>query len=77
MPNTWAGQPTPAETVKEGKAIFRLEPGKQAEASPADIRPLLQVLASGGVPHTHPDGSTCFDVSAVMAYMLAGGAVRQ
>jgi predicted amidohydrolase YtcJ len=65
------------ETVKEGKSIFRLEPGKQAEASPADIRPLLQVLASGGVPHTHPDGSTCFDVSAVMAHMLASGAVRQ
>jgi len=65
------------ETIKEGKSIFRLEPGKQAEASPADIRPLLQVLASGGVPHTHPDGSTCFDVSAVMAHMLAGGGVRQ
>ena len=65
------------ETVKEGKSIFRLEPGKQAEASPADIRPLLQVLASGGVPHTHPDGSTCLDTAAIMAYMLASGAVRQ
>jgi predicted amidohydrolase YtcJ len=64
------------ETVKEGKSIFRLE-GKQAEASPADIRPLLQVLASGGVPHTHPDGSTCFDASAIVAYMLASGGAKQ
>jgi predicted amidohydrolase YtcJ len=65
------------ETVKEGKSIFRLEPGKQAEASPADIRPLLQVMASGAPPHTHPDGSQCMDTAAIMAYMLASSPVRQ
>jgi predicted amidohydrolase YtcJ len=65
------------ETVKEGKSIFRLEPGKQAEATPANIGPLLQVMAGGGTPHAHPDGSECMDAAAIMANMLAGGAVRR
>jgi predicted amidohydrolase YtcJ len=65
------------ETVKEGKSIFRLQPGKQAEATPANIGPLLQVMASGGTPHDHPDGSECLDAAAIMANMLAGGAVQQ
>jgi hypothetical protein len=65
------------ETVKEGKSIFRLEPGRQAEAKPADIGPLLQVMASGAIPHAHPDGSECLDAAAIMANMLGGGAARQ
>jgi hypothetical protein len=63
------------ETVKEGKSIFRLQPGKQASATPANIGPLLQVMASGGTPHDHPDGSECMDAAAIMANMLASGAV--
>jgi hypothetical protein len=62
------------ETIKEGKSIFRLQPGKQADATPADVRPLLQVMASGGTPHAHPDGSECMDAAAVMTHMLAGSA---
>jgi predicted amidohydrolase YtcJ len=64
------------ETVKEGKTIFRLQPGKQAEATPANIGPLLQVLASGNVPHDHPDGSECLDAVAVLTNMLGGTAGR-
>jgi hypothetical protein len=65
------------ETVKEGKSIFRLQPGKQAQSTPANIGPLLQVMASGGTPHDHPDGSECMDAAAIMANMLASGAVRR
>jgi predicted amidohydrolase YtcJ len=60
------------ETVKEGKSIFRLEPGQQARAAPANIGPLLQVMASGTTPHAHADGSECFDVAAVLTNMLGG-----
>jgi predicted amidohydrolase YtcJ len=63
------------ETVKEGKSIFRLQQGRQAAATPANIGPLLQVMASGGTPHAHPDGSECMDAAAIMANMLASGAV--
>jgi predicted amidohydrolase YtcJ len=65
------------ETVKGGKSIFRLQPGQRAERTPANIGPLLQVVASGGTPHAHPDGSECMDAAAIMANMLASGAVRQ
>jgi len=65
------------ETVKEGKSIFRLEPGKQAEATPANIGPLLQVMASGSTPHDHPDGSESLDAAAVLTNMLVGSAVGQ
>jgi hypothetical protein len=68
---------TVTETVKEGKSIFRLQPGQRAERTPANIGPLLQVVASGGTPHAHPDGSECMDAAAIMANMLASGAVRQ
>jgi predicted amidohydrolase YtcJ len=63
------------ETIKEGKSIFRLQPGKQADARPANIGPLLQVMASGGIPRDHPDGSECMDAAAVLTSMLSGGAV--
>lgn len=64
------------ETVKDGKTIFRLQPGKQAAATPANIGPLLQVLASGNIPHDHPDGSECLDAAAVLTNMLGGAAGR-
>jgi hypothetical protein len=63
------------ETIKEGKSIFRLQPGRQADATPANIGPLLHVMASGGTPLAHPDGSECMDAAAVMTHMLAGSAV--
>jgi predicted amidohydrolase YtcJ len=70
------------ETVKEGKSIFRLQPGRQAEAAPANIGPLLKVLASGGATegqgHSHAEGDECpGDASAVLAAMLIGSAGGQ
>jgi len=60
------------ETVKEGKTIFRLEPGARAEAVMPDITPLL--VAFGG--HRGPlDGcahDAMFRMTAVMASGLAG-----
>jgi hypothetical protein len=58
-----------------GKSIFRLEQGKQADATPASIGPLLQVMAAVGTPHGHPGGSECLDAAAVLTTMLSGGAV--
>jgi predicted amidohydrolase YtcJ len=64
------------ETVKEGKSIFRLQPGKLAEATPVNIGPLLQVMASGKTPHDHADGSECLDAVAVLTNMLGDPAGR-
>lgn len=66
------------ETVKEGKTIFRLAPGRQAEALPANITPLLQVLAAGSSGHNHADGGDCpGDATAVLEAMLSGSAGRR
>jgi predicted amidohydrolase YtcJ len=70
------------ETVKEGKSIFRLQPGKQAAATPANIGPLLKLLAAGGTVdgegHAHAEGDECpGDASAVLAAMLTGGSGGQ
>ena len=60
------------ETVKEGKAIFRLDPGARAEAPVPDITPLL--VAFGG--HRGPlDGcahDAMFRMASVMASRVAG-----
>ena len=60
------------ETVKEGKTIFRLEPGARADGGVPDITPLL--VAFGG--HRGPlDGcahDAMFRLTAVMASGLAG-----
>jgi predicted amidohydrolase YtcJ len=61
------------ETVKEGKTIFRLEPGARADVGVPDITPLL--VAFGG--HRGPLLDTCahdamFRMTAVMASGLAG-----
>lgn len=61
------------ETVKEGKSIYRLPAEKRTEVTPANIGPMLQVLASGRPPHRHADGSECHtDLGAVLASMLSG-----
>jgi len=60
------------ETVKEGKTIFRLEPGARADSGVPDISPLL--VAFGG--HRGPlDGcahDAMFRMATVMALGLAG-----
>jgi hypothetical protein len=60
------------ETVKEGKTIFKLEPGARADGGMPDITPLL--VAFGG--HRGPlDGcahDAMFRMTAVMASGLAG-----
>jgi hypothetical protein len=61
------------ETVKEGKTIFRLEPGARADGGVPDITPLL--VAFGG--HRGPLIDTCahdamFRMTAVMASGQAG-----
>jgi hypothetical protein len=65
------------ETVKEGKTIFRLAPGKTAQMAPADITPLLKVLAANGAVdgqgHAHAPGDECpGEATAVLAAMLSG-----
>jgi predicted amidohydrolase YtcJ len=61
------------ETVKEGKTIFRLEPGAQAGSGLPDIRPLL--AAFGG--HPGPiDGCAHDAMFRLTAAMAAGSAGR-
>ena len=61
------------ETIKEGKTIFRLEPGAQADSGASDITPLL--VAFGG--HRGPLDDGCahdamFRMAAAMAIGPAG-----
>jgi predicted amidohydrolase YtcJ len=69
------------ETVKEGRTIFRLQPGKRAEVPPPDMTPLLRVLAAGDGSsdgHIHADGSECpGEATAVLARLIARGAGGQ
>lgn len=61
------------ETVKEGKTIFRLEPGARADRSAPDITPLL--VAFGGHRGALDDGcehDAMFRMTAVMASGQAG-----
>jgi predicted amidohydrolase YtcJ len=61
------------ETVKEGKTIFRLDPGARAEAPSPDITPLL--VAFGGHRGGADDGcahDAMFRMTAVMASGLMG-----
>ena len=61
------------ETVKEGKTIFRLEPGARAEGGAPDITPLL--VALGGQRGPLDEGcahDAMFQMTAVMALGLAG-----
>jgi predicted amidohydrolase YtcJ len=58
------------ETVKEGKTIFRLEPGTRAERGAPDISPLL--VAFGGHRGVL-DGGCAHDAMFRMTAVMAGG----
>ena len=61
------------ETIKEGKTIFRLEPGARADSGLPDITPLL--VAFGG--HPGPVDGCAHDAMFRMTAVMAGGpAVR-
>jgi predicted amidohydrolase YtcJ len=57
------------ETVKEGKTIFRLDPGARAEAPMPDITPLL--VAFGG--HSGPADGCAHDAMFRMTTVMASG----
>ena len=62
------------ETVKEGKTIFRLEPGARADGGAPDISPLL--VAFGGHRAGSDDGCAHDAMSRMTAVMAAGAAGR-
>ncbi len=62
------------ETVKEGKTIFRLEPGARAERSAPDISPLL--VAFGGHRGALDDGCAHDAMFRMTAFMAGGPAGR-
>jgi hypothetical protein len=57
------------ETVKEGKTIFRLDPGARADSAVPDITPLL--VAFGG--HSGPIDGCAHDAMFRMTAVMAGG----
>jgi hypothetical protein len=57
------------ETVKEGKTVFRLEPGARADSGPPDISRLL--MAFGG--HAGPLDGCAHEAMFRMAAVMAGG----
>ena len=62
------------ETVKEGKTIFRLEPGTRAERGAPDISPLL--VAFGGHRGVLDDGCAHDAMFRMTAFMAGGQAGR-
>ncbi len=62
------------ETVKEGKTIFRLEPGARADSGAPDISPLL--VAFGGHRRGGDDGCAHEAMLRMTAVMAAGAAGR-
>jgi len=62
------------ETIKEGKTIFRLEPGARADRSAPDITPLL--VAFGGERGSLPDGCA-HDAMFQMTTVMASGLERR
>jgi predicted amidohydrolase YtcJ len=62
------------ETVKEGKTIFRLEPGARAEREVPDITPLL--MAFGGHRGRSDDGCAHDAMFQMVAAMASGAAGR-
>ena len=62
-----------AETVKEGKTIFRLEPGARADRGGPDITPLLVALSGHrGTLDEDCSHDAMFQLAAVMASGVAG-----
>jgi hypothetical protein len=63
------------ETVKEGKTIFRLEPGARADGGVSDITPLLTAFSGHGHRGRIEDGcahDVMFRMTAAMAIGQAG-----
>jgi len=61
------------ETVKEGRTIFRLEPGARAGRAAPDIRALLVAFGGHGGPlHDGCAHDAMFRMAAVMASGVAG-----
>ena len=58
-----------AETVKEGKTVFRLEPGKRTDIGLPDITPLL--VAFGG--HPGPVDGCAHEAMFQLTTVMAGG----
>jgi len=58
------------ETVKEGKTIFRLEPGARADRVVPDITPLLMAFGA----HRGPADGCAMDAMFRMTSVMAGGA---
>jgi hypothetical protein len=58
-----------AETIKEGKTIFRLEPGARADGGVPDVTPLL--MAFGG--HRGPADGCAYDAMFRMTAVMASG----
>jgi len=63
------------ETVKEGKTIFRLEPGARADSAVPDITPLLTAFSGHG--HRGRIDDACahdamFRIAAAMAVATPG-----
>jgi predicted amidohydrolase YtcJ len=66
------------ETIKEGRTIYRLAPGKRAEATPASIMPMLAGLSRAHGGHDHGDGAECpGDAAILLANLMTGGAGGQ
>lgn len=65
------------ETIKEGKTIFRLDPGAKVAAPATDIMPLLTAFAGHG-GHGEQAGEACAHdaLFRMMAVMAAGQAAR-
>ena len=60
------------ETIKEGKTIFRLEPGARTASAAPDIAPLLVAFGGHGGPLDGCAHDAMFRMTAVMATSQAG-----
>ena len=60
------------ETVKEGKTIFRLDPGARADGGASDITPLLVAFGGHRGPLDACAHDAMFRMTAVMASGLSG-----
>lgn len=65
------------ETIKEGKTIFRLAPGKVAEATGPNITPLLVAVSGGHAVDDHGEGGDCpSDAILALADIMTKGASK-
>jgi predicted amidohydrolase YtcJ len=65
------------ETIKEGKTVFRIEPGARAERPAPDIAPLLVAFGGhGGLGGSMPDGCAHDAMFRMTTFIADGHAVR-